>query len=128
MSRKYKFHEALGAYFISFATVNWIDTTAPTATIIYLPGLAMLTCSFLPYYSRPSFFLAPAGFRDGCPLSLIYLHIRVLRRNRAFPICRLQCIEQRLPQNRQSPSIPNTRLKVHRLLLRVWHGCQLFAK
>ena len=25
MSRKYKFAEALGAYFISFATVNWID-------------------------------------------------------------------------------------------------------
>ena len=25
MSRKYKFHETLGAYFISFATVNWID-------------------------------------------------------------------------------------------------------
>jgi REP element-mobilizing transposase RayT len=25
MSRKYKFHEAMGAYFISFATVNWID-------------------------------------------------------------------------------------------------------
>ena len=25
MSRKYKFGEALGAYFISFATVNWID-------------------------------------------------------------------------------------------------------
>lgn len=26
MSRKYKFHEKQGAYFISFATVNWIDT------------------------------------------------------------------------------------------------------
>ncbi|MCW2120389.1 hypothetical protein M2326_002707 [Flavobacterium sp. 7A] len=26
MSRKYKFTEKLGAYFISFATVNWIDT------------------------------------------------------------------------------------------------------
>lgn len=25
MSRKYKFREALGVYFISFATVNWID-------------------------------------------------------------------------------------------------------
>jgi len=25
MSRKYKFHEKNGAYFISFATVNWID-------------------------------------------------------------------------------------------------------
>ena len=25
MSRKYKFHEKTGAYFISFATVNWID-------------------------------------------------------------------------------------------------------
>ena len=25
MSRKYKFHEKMGAYFISFATVNWID-------------------------------------------------------------------------------------------------------
>ena len=25
MSRKYKFHEKNGAYFVSFATVNWID-------------------------------------------------------------------------------------------------------
>ena len=25
MSRKYKFHEKSGAYFVSFATVNWID-------------------------------------------------------------------------------------------------------
>ncbi len=25
MSRKYKFHEKEGAYFVSFATVNWID-------------------------------------------------------------------------------------------------------
>jgi putative transposase len=25
MSRKYKFHEKTGCYFISFATVNWID-------------------------------------------------------------------------------------------------------
>ena len=25
MSRKYKFHEKGGAYFVSFATVNWID-------------------------------------------------------------------------------------------------------
>ena len=25
MSRKYKFHEKAGAYFVSFATVNWID-------------------------------------------------------------------------------------------------------
>jgi putative transposase len=25
MSRKYKFNEKTGAYFISFATVNWID-------------------------------------------------------------------------------------------------------
>ena len=25
MSRKYKFAEKTGAYFISFATVNWID-------------------------------------------------------------------------------------------------------
>lgn len=25
MSRKYKFHEKTGAYFVSFATVNWID-------------------------------------------------------------------------------------------------------
>jgi len=25
MSRKYKFHEKEGAYFISFATVYWID-------------------------------------------------------------------------------------------------------
>jgi putative transposase len=25
MSRKYKFHEKCGAYFVSFATVNWID-------------------------------------------------------------------------------------------------------
>ena len=25
MSRKYKFHETEGAYFVSFATVNWID-------------------------------------------------------------------------------------------------------
>ena len=25
MSRKYKFHEKEGAYFVSFATVNWIN-------------------------------------------------------------------------------------------------------
>ncbi len=25
MSRKYKFHEEEGAYFVSLATVNWID-------------------------------------------------------------------------------------------------------
>ncbi len=25
MSRKYKFHEKKGAYFISFATINWVD-------------------------------------------------------------------------------------------------------
>lgn len=25
MSRKYKFYENCGAYFVSFATVNWID-------------------------------------------------------------------------------------------------------
>ena len=25
MSRKYKFYEKNGAYFVSFATVNWID-------------------------------------------------------------------------------------------------------
>ena len=25
MSRKYKFHEKSGAYFVSFATVYWVD-------------------------------------------------------------------------------------------------------
>ena len=25
MNRNYKFHNKLGAYFVSFATVNWID-------------------------------------------------------------------------------------------------------
>jgi hypothetical protein len=29
MSRKYKFAEREGAYFVSFATVNWIDVFTP---------------------------------------------------------------------------------------------------
>jgi hypothetical protein len=29
MSRKYKFAERKGAYFVSFATVNWIDVFTP---------------------------------------------------------------------------------------------------
>ena len=34
MSRKYKFGEKDGAYFVSFATVNWIDVF--TRMIIFL--------------------------------------------------------------------------------------------
>ena len=40
MSRKYKFHETLGAYFISFATVNWIDVF--TREIYFSPATARI--------------------------------------------------------------------------------------
>ncbi len=35
MSRKYKFNEKMGAYFISFVTVNWIDFFTRKITKIY---------------------------------------------------------------------------------------------
>ena len=38
MNRKYKFYEKGGAYFVSFATVNWIDVF--TRDIYFAPDSA----------------------------------------------------------------------------------------
>jgi putative transposase len=38
MSRKYKFHNPEGLYFVSFATVNWIDVFILTDSLNYCSG------------------------------------------------------------------------------------------